>query len=91
MEILAHSHYESMFSGTALVSYISYMCRFARNVRMCMRRNYLGISVDWTSSSLSRVDLSGLSWHGSCPGYLWEAAVVWAPAYSGLSMSVFGH
>ena len=42
----------------------------------------LGFSVDWTSSSLSRVDLSGLSWHRSCPGHLWEAAVVWAPAYS---------
>ena len=42
----------------------------------------LGFSVDWTSSSLSRVDHSGLSWHRSCPGHLWEAAVVLAPAYS---------
>ena len=41
MEMLAHSQYESMFSSTALVSEISYMCRFARNVRMCMRRNYV--------------------------------------------------
>ena len=41
MEMLAHCQYESMFSSTALVSYISYMCRFARNVRMCMRRNYV--------------------------------------------------
>ena len=39
MEMLAHNQYESMFSSTALVSYISYMCRFARNVGMCMRRN----------------------------------------------------
>ena len=42
----------------------------------------LGFSVDRTSSSLSRLDLSGLSWHRSCPGHLWEAAVVWAPANS---------
>ena len=61
------------------------MCRFARNVRtvcVCGGITSLGFSVDWTSSSLSRVDLSGLSWHRSCPGHLWEAAVVWAPAYS---------
>ena len=41
-----------------------------------------GFSVDLTSSPLSRVDLSGLSWHRSYPCHLWEAAVVWAPAYS---------
>ena len=28
------------------------------------------------------MNLSGLSWHRSCPGHLWEAAVAWAPAYS---------
>ena len=28
------------------------------------------------------MDLSGLSWYRSCPGHLWEAAVIWAPAYS---------
>ena len=71
MEILAHnSQYESMFSSTALVSSISYMCRFARNVCVCGGIKCLGFSVDWTSSSLSRVDLSGLSWHRSCPGHL---------------------
>ena len=53
-------------------------------VRVCGGITSLGFSVDWTSSSLSRVDLSGLSWHRSCPGHLWEAAVVWAPAYSAL-------
>ena len=56
-------------------SLVTYVC-------VCGRITSLGFSVDWTSSSLSRVDLSGLSWHRSCPGYLWEAAVVWAPAYS---------
>ena len=83
--MLAHSQYESLFSSTVLVSQISHMCRFARNVRtvcVCGGITSLGFSVDWTSSSLSRVDLSGLSWHRSCPGHLWEAAVVWAPAYS---------
>ena len=54
-------------------SLITYVC-------VCGRITSLGFSVDWTSSSLSRVDLSGLSWHRSCPGHLWEAAVVWAPA-----------
>ena len=42
----------------------------------------LGFSVDRTSSSLSRLDLSGLSWHRSCPCHLWQAAIVWAPAYT---------
>ena len=41
-----------------------------------------GYSFDWTSSSLYRVDLSVLSWHRSCPGHLWEAAMVCAPAYT---------
>ena len=39
--MLAHSQYESMFSSTALVQQISYMCRFVRNIRTCMRRNYV--------------------------------------------------
>ena len=51
-------------------------------VRVCGGITSLGFSVDWTSSSLSRVDLSGLSWHRSCAGHFWEAAVVWAPVYS---------
>ena len=67
----------SIFSSTALVSQISYMCRFAR-ICVCGGITSIGFSVDWTSSSLSRVDLSGLSWHRSCPFHLWEAAVVWA-------------
>ena len=56
-------------------SLVTYVC-------VCGGITSLGFSVDWTSRSLSRVDLSGLSWHRSCPGHLWEAAVVWAPAYS---------
>ena len=35
MEMLAHSHSESMFSSTALVYRRSHMCRFECNVRMC--------------------------------------------------------
>ena len=35
MEILARSHYESMFSSTALAYRRSHMCRFECNVRMC--------------------------------------------------------
>ena len=35
MEMLAHSHYESMFSSTALVYRRSHMYRFECNVRMC--------------------------------------------------------
>ena len=49
----------------------------------------LGFSVDWTSSTLSRVDLSGLSWHRSCPCHLWQAAVVWAPACSAVYLCLF--
>ena len=56
-------------------SLVTYVC-------VCGGITSLGFSVDWTSSSLSRVDLSGLSWHRSYPVPLWEAAVVWAPAYS---------
>ena len=56
-------------------SLVTYVC-------VCGAITSLGFSVDWTSSSLSRVDLSGLSWHRICPGHLCEAAVVWAPAYS---------
>ena len=82
MELLAHSQYESMFSSTALVSYISCVSSLVTYVCACGGITSLGFSVDWTSSSLSRVDLSGLSWHRSCPGHLWEAAVVWAPAHS---------
>ena len=37
MEMLAHSHYESMFSSTALVYRRSHMCRFECNVRMCAK------------------------------------------------------
>ena len=55
-------------------SLVAYVC-------ICGGTTSLGFSVDWTSRSLSRVNLSGLSWHRSCPGHLWEAAVVWAPAY----------
>ena len=35
MEMLAHSHFESMFSSTALRYRRSHMCRFECNVRMC--------------------------------------------------------
>ena len=45
-----------------------------------------GFSVDWTSSSLSRVDLSVLLRRRSCPGPLWEPAVIWAPAYSAVCL-----
>ena len=62
------------------------MCIRDRYVCVCGGITSLGFSVDWTSSSLSRVDLSGLSWHRSCPGHLWEAAVIWAPAYSTVYM-----
>ena len=47
-------------------SLVTYVC-------VCGGITSLGFSVDWTSSSLSRVHLSGLSWHRSCPGHLWEA------------------
>ena len=53
-------------------------------VCVCGGITSLGFSVDWTSTSLSRVDLSGLSWHRSCRCHLWESAVVWAPAYSAI-------
>ena len=56
-------------------SLVTYVC-------LCGRITSPGFSVGWTSSSLSRVYLSRLSWHRSCLGHLWEAAVVWAPAYS---------
>ena len=35
IEMLAHNHYESMFSSTALVYRRSHMCRFECNVRVC--------------------------------------------------------
>ena len=38
MEMLAHSHYESMFSSTALVYRRPHMCRFECNVRMCAEK-----------------------------------------------------
>ena len=67
--MLAHSQYESMFSSTTLVSQISYMCRFARNVRMCMRRNYfprilrrLDEQLTLSCGSLRIVMASQLSW-----------------------------
>ena len=56
-------------------SLVTYVCA-------CGGITSLGFSVDRTSSSLSRVDLSGLSWHRRCPGHLWEVAVVWVSAYS---------
>ena len=65
-------------------SLVTYVC-------VCGGITSLGFSLDWMSSSLSRVDLSGLSWHRSCPGHLWEAAVVWAPAYSAVYLCLFGH
>ena len=40
MEMLARSHYESMFGSTALVYRRSFMSRFECNARMCARRNY---------------------------------------------------
>ena len=55
-------------------------------VCVCGGITSLRFSVDWTSSSLSLVDLCGLSWHRSCPGHIWEAAVVWAPAYSAVHL-----
>ena len=58
-------------------------------VRACGGITSLGFSVDRTSSSLSRVDLSGLSWHRICPGHLLEAAVVWAPSYSAVYLCVW--
>ena len=82
MEMLAHSRYESMFNSTALVSRTCVGSLVTYVVCVCGGITSLGFSVDWTSSSHSRVDLSGLSWHRSCPGHLWEAAVVWAPAHS---------
>ena len=60
-------------------SLVTYVC-------VCGGITSLGFSVDWTRSSLSRVDLSGLSRYRSCPGYLWGAAVVWAPAYSAVRL-----
>ena len=62
-------------------SLVTYVC-------VCGGVTSLGFSVDWTISSLSRVDLSGLSWHRSCPGHLWEAAVVWARAYFAVYLSL---
>ena len=35
MEMLAHSHFKSMFSSTALVDRRSCACWFACNVRLC--------------------------------------------------------
>ena len=81
VEMLAYSQYESVAlllyrrSRICVGSLVPYVC-------VCGRITSLRFSVDWTSSSLSREDLSGLSWHRSCPGHLWEAAVVWAPGYS---------
>ena len=90
MEILAHSQYDQCSVALLLYrrsricvgSLVTYVC-------VCGGITSLGFSVDWTSSSLSRVDLSGLSWHRSCPGHLWEAAVVWAPAYSAVYLCVW--
>ena len=82
MEMLAHSRYESMFNSTALVSRTCVGSLVTYVVCVCGGITSLGFSIDWTNSSHSSVDLSGLSWHRSCPGHLWEAAVVWAPAYS---------
>ena len=64
LEMLAHSHYESMFSSTALVYRISHMCRFECNVRMCadelLRKDSpLDIQVAHSLVWLSLVDLSG--------------------------------
>ena len=56
-------------------SLVTYAC-------VCGGITSIGFSVNWTSSSLSRVDLSWLSWHRSCPGHPWGATVVWALAYS---------
>ena len=56
-------------------SLVTYVC-------LCGRITSPGFSVGWTSSSLSRVYLSRLSWHRSCPGHPWGATVVWALAYS---------
>ena len=61
-------------SPTCVGSLVTYVC-------VCGGITSLGFSVDWTSSSHSRVDLSGLPWHRSCPGHLCEAAV-WALTYS---------
>ena len=46
MEMLAHSHFESMFSSTALGYRRSHMCRFECNVRMCAKV-LLGSSVTY--------------------------------------------
>ena len=35
MQMLSHSHYESMFGSTALVYRRPFVCRFECNVRMC--------------------------------------------------------
>ena len=58
---------------------ITYLC-------VCGGITSLGFSVDWACSSLLREDLTGLSWHRSCPGHIGEVAVVWAPAYSAVNM-----
>ena len=83
MEMLAHASMSQCSvalllqrrSRTCVVSLVTYVC-------ICRGITYLGFSVDCTSSSRSRVHLSGLSWHRSRPGDLWEAAVFWAPAQS---------
>ena len=82
MEILTNSHYESMFSITALVYRRSHMCRLECNVRMCAEEllpedSPLDIQAAHSLVWLSLVYLFGSY---SCPGHLWEAAVVWASA-----------
>ena len=62
-------------------SLVTYVC-------VCGGITALGFPVDWTSSTRSRVDLSGLSSNRSFPGHLWEAAVVWAPAYSAVYLGL---
>ena len=89
MEMFAHSMSQCSValllyrrSRICVGSLVTYVC-------VCGGTTSLEFSVDWTSSSLSCVDLSGLSWHRSCPGHLWEAAVVWAPAYSAVYLCVW--
>ena len=62
-------------------SLVTYVC-------VCGGITSLRLSVDWTSSSLASVDLSGLSWHRRCPGHLWESAGVWAPEYCAVYLCV---
>ena len=64
MEMLAPSHYESIFSSTALVYRRSHMCRFECNDRMCAeellpQNSPLDIQVAHSVVWLSLVDSSG--------------------------------